>query len=195
MLACILPTFASFNVSFSANYSLCGFQGALVGSSGLEPPTSRLSGVRSNLLSYEPSFLRLPAALPLPCLFLTRSGGDERVRTDDPLLAKQVLSQLSYTPTVSRPSSSFALNGCLQHAQNYTVQVSSAFALPSPTPRAVTVISLRQRLVLPRKEVIQPHLPIRLPCYDFTPVIGLTFDSSLLLRLGYWLRALPTPMV
>ena len=22
-----------------------------------------------------------------------------------------------------------------------------------------------------RKEVIQPHLPIRLPCYDFTPVI------------------------
>ena len=53
----------------------------LVGSSGLEPPTSRLSGVRSNHLSYEPSF-----------------GGDERVRTDDPLLAKQVLSQLSYTP-------------------------------------------------------------------------------------------------
>ena len=23
---------------------------------------------------------------------------------------------------------------------------------------------------LPRKEVIQPHLPVRLPCYDFTPV-------------------------
>ena len=33
---------------------------------------------------------------------------------------------------------------------------------------------------LPRKEVTQPHLPIRLPCYDFTPVIGLTFDSWLL---------------
>ena len=31
-----------------------------------------------------------------------------------------------------------------------------------------------------RKEVIQPHLPIRLPCYDFTPVIGLTFDNWLL---------------
>ena len=29
---------------------------------------------------------------------LLRRGGDERVRTDDPLLAKQVLSQLSYTP-------------------------------------------------------------------------------------------------
>lgn len=31
-----------------------------------------------------------------------------------------------------------------------------------------------------RKEVIQPHLPIRLPCYDFTPVTGFTFDCSFL---------------
>ena len=37
-------------------------------------------------------------------------------------------------------------------------------------------LNFRSRF-LPRKEVIQPHLPIRLPCYDFTPVIGLTFDS------------------
>ena len=29
-----------------------------------------------------------------------------------------------------------------------------------------------------RKEVIQPHLPIRLPCYDFTPVTSPTFDGS-----------------
>ena len=29
-----------------------------------------------------------------------------------------------------------------------------------------------------RKEVIQPHIPIRLPCYDFTPVIGPAFGSS-----------------
>src|SRR3546814_1745481 len=29
------------------------------------------------------------------------------------------------------------------------------------------------------KEVIQPHLPIRLPCYDFTPVIGHTVASAL----------------
>ena len=38
---------------------------------------------------------------------------------------------------------------------------------------------------LPRKEVIQPHLPIRLPCYDFTPVIGLA--------LGGWLLAVTSP--
>ena len=31
----------------------------------------------------------------------------------------------------------------------------------------------------PRKEVIQPQLPLRLPCYDFTPIAGPTFGSSL----------------
>jgi len=27
--------------------------------------------------------------------------------------------------------------------------------------------------------VIQPHLPVRLPCYDLAPVTGLTFGASL----------------
>jgi len=27
--------------------------------------------------------------------------------------------------------------------------------------------------------VIQPHLPIRLPCYDFTPIIKPTFGGAL----------------
>ena len=58
------------------------FSRRLVGTSGFEPPTSRLSGVRSNHLSYAP----------------ISSGGDEEVRTPDPLRARQVLSQLSYTP-------------------------------------------------------------------------------------------------
>ena len=33
--------------------------------------------------------------------------------------------------------------------------------------------------ILPRKEVIQPQLPLRLPCYDFTPITNPTFDGSL----------------
>ena len=37
-----------------------------------------------------------------------------------------------------------------------------------------------ERSVLHRKEVIQPHLPIRLPCYDFTPVAYPTFGHALL---------------
>jgi hypothetical protein len=37
-----------------------------------------------------------------------------------------------------------------------------------------------RRSVLPRKEVIQPHLPVRLPCYDFVPITSPTFDGCLL---------------
>ena len=51
------------------------------------------------------------------------------------------------------------------------------------------------RKVLPRKEVIQPHLPVRLPCYDFTPIANPTFDGSLPKGLGHRLRVLPTFVV
>ena len=61
----------------------------LVGSNGFEPSTSRLSGARSSLLSYEPMYHR---RVP--------SGGDEEVRTLDLLRARQALSQLSYTPVL-----------------------------------------------------------------------------------------------
>ena len=37
----------------------------------------------------------------------------------------------------------------------------------------------RPRQLLLRKEVIQPHLPVRLPCYDFVPIADPTFDGSL----------------
>ena len=40
-------------------------------------------------------------------------------------------------------------------------------------------------VTFPRKEVIQPHLPIRLPCYDFTPIIYPT--------LGGWLLTVTSP--
>ena len=49
-------------------------------------------------------------------------------------------------------------------------------------------------LVLLRKEVIQPHLPVRLPCYDFVPIADPTFDGSLPEGLGHRLRVLPTFM-
>ena len=48
---------------------------------------------------------------------------------------------------------------------------------------------------IPRKEVIQPQLPLRLPCYDFTPVTDSTFDCSLPCGLGHRLRVFPAPVV
>ena len=93
----------------------------MVGLNGLEPSTSRLSGVRSNHLSYEPISVAGPftSAKPLLGIVLATvrdyrlpfrsdfnatwqrqlaAGGDEQNRTVDPLLARQVLSQLSYAP-------------------------------------------------------------------------------------------------
>ena len=67
-----------------------------MGPSGLEPPTSRLSGARSNQLSYEP--IQLCGSL---LHLVSHHGGDDGNRTHDPLLAGQVLSQLSYTPILN----------------------------------------------------------------------------------------------
>src|SRR5690625_5666254 len=39
-------------------------------------------------------------------------------------------------------------------------------------------------VMLLRKEVIQPHLPVRLPCYDLVPITDPTFDSSLTRKLS-----------
>ena len=40
--------------------------------------------------------------------------------------------------------------------------------------------------MLLRKEVIQPHLPVRLPCYDFVPIASPTFDHSPRKPVGPW---------
>ena len=45
------------------------------------------------------------------------------------------------------------------------------------TQRLDELIGSRQWLL--RKEVIQPHLPVRLPCYDLVLITGPTFDGSL----------------
>ena len=79
----------------------------MVGQTGLEPVTPRLSSVCSNQLSYRPygivdlgfgiadhfqsAFRNLHSAID-------KVGGGNRSRTDDILLAKQALYQLSYTP-------------------------------------------------------------------------------------------------
>src|SRR4030081_78104 len=64
---------------------------------------------------------------------------------------------------------------------------------PSPRPLQTTDSSRlaipgwnRLFVVLLRKEVIQPHLPVRLPCYDFVPIADPTFDHSLPQGVRQW---------
>ena len=103
-------------------------------------------------------------------------GGGKEDRTPDPLLAKQVLSQLSYTPIFGFPSV-FQASHCGTVFFS-TLKIEQCFLSTLRSPLLTEAYELS--FVLLRKEVIQPHLPIRLPCYDFTPVIEPAFGSSLL---------------
>ena len=58
----------------------------------------------------------------------------------------------------------------------------------------VLSFSLREDC-LPRKEVIQPHVPVRLPCYDFTPLTLHTLGASPPRGLGRRLRVQTTRVV
>ena len=105
----------------------------LVGQGRLELPTSRLSGVRSNHLSYWPAHIV--------------RGGPRSFKTG-----------LYATPCVS---------------------LTSRFV-----PKHVL-----------RKEVIQPQVPLRLPCYDFTPVTNHSLGACLPCGLAQPLLEQSTPMV
>ena len=48
--------------------------------------------------------------------------------------------------------------------------------------------------ILHRKEVIHPHVPVGIPCYDLTPVTYPTLAGPLLYRLGYQLQVLQASM-
>ena len=53
---------------------------------------------------------------------------------------------------------------------------------------------MKSGLALLRKEVIQPHLPVQLPCYDLVPVIGSTLGTCLPEGLAQRLQVSPTSM-
>ena len=98
------------------------------------------------------------------------------------------------TAYVVRQFGSQPRGGCLHKAGIVEVDVVPG----EPVVRTTEVIKRDRRLPeykssgIPRKEVIQPQLPLRLPCYDFTPIIDPTFDGSLPCGLGHRLRVLPT---
>ena len=67
------------------------------------------------------------------------------------------------------------------HPRKSRTSTTAAHHTNQPTfhPRATGRDTRPHRQTLLRKEVIQPHLPVRLPCYDFVPIASPTFDSSL----------------
>ena len=106
----------------------------MVGRGGLEPPTSRLSGVRSNHLSYRPPLQ--PETSPI--------GLDGLARPARVHISEEICSRMK------------------GHEDGGNV-LRIQWKLFRARGSALSVEILR-------KEVIQPQVPLRLPCYDFTPV-------------------------
>ena len=83
-----------------------------------------------------------------------------------------------------------------------TREANDLFHTSTPAPNPETIPGTRATRRTPdrrpeklrRKEVIQPHLPVRLPCYDLVPITSLTLDGSIHKGLGHRLRVLPTFM-
>ena len=85
-----------------------------------------------------------------------------------PRLSSVCSDQLSYRPRTQDPDQGWRARG---EARNPPNPKSSVFDPAFQQPIRVDTWPREQ---FSRKEVIQPHLPIRLPCYDFTPVMNLT---------------------
>ena len=76
------------------------------------------------------------------------------------------------------------------------MQLSRCAGTLARSPRSRMLGRMRTALgCLPRKEVIQPHLPVRLPCYDFAPLTLHTFDASAPFGFGRRLRVQTTRVV
>ena len=85
--------------------------------------------------------------------------------------------------SLGKPQASLALLSLVRHFNLVCSDSASSFSLyfvkqtrmQHKTERTFT----RSRS---RKEVFQPHLPVRLPCYDLAPITGFTLGRSLRLR-------------
>ena len=107
----------------------------MVGLGRLERPTSPLSGVRSNHLSYRPSHPAKPNQSSIRMTITGRTGIREERETRTAISRQTGPDLVPYVPREPIEQS------CDRYWRFFL-----------------------------RKEVIQPQVPLRLPCYDFTPV-------------------------
>ena len=114
------------------------------------------------------------------------SGGGSRIRTGGILLAKQALYQLSYTPKLPAGLSppalvgltrvelvTSSLSGTRSNQLSYKPMVfrkGDGTLLRTGKARVMFQHWSDRADLLLRKEVIQPLVPQRLPCYDFIPI-------------------------
>ena len=131
----------------------------MVGRGRVELPTSRLSGVRSNHLSYRP---------------VTSNSVEPHSQSRRQAITSARGARLMFGPLRSNPK--------YERRKRNEDGVKAAIVLPlkgaicSLEHQSLANQTIRRIL---RKEVIQPQVPLRLPCYDFTPVMNHTVVIAL----------------
>jgi hypothetical protein len=128
------------------------------------------------------------------------AAGDPRRNTPGPGLSKLNSKAPSRAPHSRERGGPAVQTRCQRYFQ--ASPLDTTFTLeggtePDGNVRCASRDGLRRIEIhrIPRKEVIQPQLPLRLPCYDFTPVTNSTFDCSLPYGLGHRLRVSPASVV
>ena len=169
----------------------------MVGPGRFELPTSPLSGVRSNQLSYGPDFGSPSATSSARSLrtghkiVRSRPG---RGRRHIQGRKRNMGGDAGHHPNPNPEGSQTGPSPCRQQP-DWPSSCSKTDQYGGPGRRSEDRgPGGRQRSIL-RKEVIQPQVPLRLPCYDFTPVADPTVVACLPYGLAQRLRVEPTPMV
>ena len=105
--------------------------------------------------------------------------GLDRVELSTPRLSSACSNQLSYRP--SRVRHRYCIIALRRRDPDCPAEPPTleSFGEPRCTEEVAPEPGFLSELVLLRKEVIQPQVPLRLPCYDFTPIINHTLGTYL----------------
>ena len=96
--------------------------------------------------------------------------GLERLELSTPALSEQCSNQLSYRPELS-----------IKEHSTINMLFKDLMCVTEPqVNRYIRKAACTTSRFLHRKEVIQPHLPIQLPCYDLAPINSLTLGALFL---------------
>ena len=100
-----------------------------------------------------------------------------RVQPHTPIVCPQ---QATPNRTLSNPTTGRTQTQPESHSSFIDVPPSPKSAAHTRRRTLHTTKRVRRgiKVILLRKEVIQPHLPVRLPCYDLVPITDPTFDDS-----------------
>ena len=158
-----------------------------MGLTGLEPVTLRLSSACSNQLSYRPQ----PKLSPSPSSWRHGDSNPRPIACKATALPAELCPQSHQVHGIGRHRKLPERLNCAGHAgvaaSGFPDEVLKSHHRFRRNHVQGSTDSKSRRIgikILLRKEVIQPQVPLRLPCYDFIPITSLTLGT----RRRLWVR-------